>query len=438
MSAGPARVALLREAGEAYAAAACAVPSTYPLINAATLSFLGGEKARAAGFAHQTLDLLASGVHEPDTRYWLAATRSEALLLLGREAEARAALRDAIAGTPDAWEDHAATLRQFRLILAEQRRPDHWLDLFTPPPAVHYAGPIGIGVSDAELERSIEAAVTAIRPGTASGALAAGFDIVAAEVLHRNGVQLHLVLPSGVADFVEISVRPFGQDWLARFERVMADAAMVETIDEPSGLSAGAVILAEEMALGLAVREAHTRDAEMVMLRMKGAGPDRASSDGLGSRTIEAVGGNVAEPLVPALPATPPRPVATVGCGPEVAEKLGRLAGEHVLSMPAGAFAPCTNLATAAEIAAILFDSDSTAPVILDYGLADADGSMDSSRLDILLRLRSPGYPIATRSAALALDGMATPFKTVVAGESTGLGVPLEFFSLWRVTPPGR
>jgi hypothetical protein len=432
------RAALLGRAADAYVAAARLAPATYPLINAATLSLLGGTPVRAAQLATETLALLDSGAHEPETRYWLGATRAEALLLLGRETEARVALRAAVAGTPDAWEDHAVTLRQFRLILAEQHRADDWLDAFRPPPAIHFAGPIGIDASDARLEASIEAAAAAIRPGTATGALAAGFDIVAAEILHRHGAQLHLILPGAVADFVDASVRPYGADWLARFERLMSDAAIVETIDEQSGLSAGAIVLAEEMALGLAVREARARDADMVMLRMKGAGPDRSSAGDSRLRTVEVVGGVVAPPVTPIRLGPPERPCALVGCGSETTAVLAQRAGTGTHLLPSGAFAIVEGLAEAACIATALFDTDNTAPVVLDYGLAGSDGSMDTSRLDALLRLPSPGYPLATRSAALALDALNTSFKTVIAGESASLGTSFEFFSLWRVTPLGR
>ena len=141
---GSERSALLLGAAEAYEAAARLTPATYPLINAATLSLLSGAAGRATRLAADALALLDSGAHEPDTRYWLGATRAEALLLLDREVEARAALREAIAGTPRAWEDHAVTIRQFRLILAEQGKSAAWLDACRPPATLHFAGPIGI------------------------------------------------------------------------------------------------------------------------------------------------------------------------------------------------------------------------------------------------------------------------------------------------------
>lgn len=432
---GAARTALLRKAADAYAAAAKLAPATYPLINAATLSLLGGAPARAAQRAAETLALLESGAHEPDTDYWLGATRAEALLLLGREIEARAALREAIAGTPRAWEDHAVTLKQFRLILAEQGRAADWLDPFRPPAAVHFAGPIGVGVNDLLLEWSLDSALAAIRPGTAIGALAAGFDIVAAEILQRGGAQLHLILPGSIDAFVEASVRPFGGDWLARFERLLADATAVETSDAPEGMSAAAVALAEEMALGLTAREARMRGADAVMLRIKGAGPDRAVAGNPALRLVEVTGGEVATPGGAASLEPPARPTAILGCGPGLADELGRLAGNPARVTSLGALAAVDDLAEAAGIATALFDADRAGGVALDYGISRPGRPLETARVELLLAIPPRGFPLATCAAALALEARGAPFQTAVAGGSTHAASSFDFFSLWRSAP---
>ena len=111
-SEGMERSALLREAQRAYLQAANSSRATYPLINAATLAFLNNSADEAADLARKVLALLDSGNHVQETRYWLAATAAEAQLLLGNQAASQAALSQAMAAAPDAWEDHAATLRQ--------------------------------------------------------------------------------------------------------------------------------------------------------------------------------------------------------------------------------------------------------------------------------------------------------------------------------------
>ena len=432
---GAARTALLQEAAEAYATAAELTPATYPLINAATLSLLGGAPARAAKLATETLARLDSGAYEPDTAYWLGATRAEALLLLDREVEARAALREAVAGTPRAWEDYAVTIRQFRLILAEQSKSAAWLDACAPPPTVHFAGPIGIAPDDARLKSAIDAAIVAIAPGMAVGALAAGFDIVAAERLVRAGVELHVMLPGTVVAFVDASVAPAGVAWRARFDALLAAAASVETLDLPAGLSAGAAILAEEMALGCAVRNARSFGVDAVMLRMAGTTGVADPVERAGLRRVEVPGAVLGDRAASVALAAPDRPLALLGCCHVAADALAGLSPSAVQPTPAGVISVWDDLDAAAEAATSLFYADPDSHAVLDYAPACADGAPDSAALDALLAIPAPRYPIVTRAAALALDARGTPFRIAVAGESAGLARSVEYFSLVDVSP---
>ena len=431
------RSALLTQAAEAYAAAARLAPATYPLINAATLALLGGARERSARLASETLALLDSGAHEPETRYWIGATRAEALLLLGRGGEARAALRAAIAGTPRAWEDHAVTIRQFRLILAELGEPAAWLDACRPPPMLHFAGPIGIASDDGQLARAIEMAIAPIAPGVAVGALAAGFDIVAAEALLRAGTELHIVLPSAPEAFVEASVLPSGAAWRPRFDALLAAAARVDTLDLSAGLSAGGALLAEEMALGCVMREARSLDVDAIMLRMKGSARDSDPDERAGLRRIAVRGAASAGATGVSLD-QPDRPVALLGCRHAAADRLADLAGGPVHLTPAGVFATRDDLGEAASLAIALFHADPDTHPVLDYVPACADGSADTAAIDALLAIPAPRYPIATRQAALALDVRDGSFRTAVAGASAGLTGTVEYFSLVdaAVTPP--
>lgn len=426
---GAARSALLREAGETYAEAARAAPATYPLINAATLSLLGGARGRAAQLAAETLALLESGVYAPDTRYWLAATRAEALLLLDREVEARAALREAIAGTPRAWEDHAVTLRQFRLILAEQDRPAAWLDACRPPAPIHFAGPIGIAADDMRLMASIEAAIASNGAGIAVGALAAGFDIIAAELLVRAGAELHVLLPAAPEAFVAASVVPAGGRWRSRFEALLAQAAHVDILDLPAGLSAGATSLAEEMAIGCAVRSARLFDVDAVLLRLADNGAP-FGADRPGIRRVEVQGGTAGAGGLD-LP-LPDRAITLLGCRHAAATLLTELTGIPAQILPTGAVFVLDDLVAAADMALTLFDTAEATHVVLDHLPPFPDGSPDTSAIEALLAIPARSYPLTTRSAALVLEARGAPFRLALAGASDGIAGSVEFFSLWR------
>ncbi len=102
---GVARRRLCLKAASAYARAGAIGGALYPLINAASLSLLGGKRDRARALAQQVLDRDERGEDDPETPYWRAATQAEALLLLGEIAKAKREFKDAIARAPLAYED---------------------------------------------------------------------------------------------------------------------------------------------------------------------------------------------------------------------------------------------------------------------------------------------------------------------------------------------
>jgi len=267
---GEERESIFRDAATAYAAAAAASRATYPLINAASLSLLGGDLAQARAYAREVLSSLVTHPDEPETPYWRAATRAEALLLLAREAEARAAFAEAVALAPQAWEDHASTLRQFALILAEQGRDASWLDAHRPPRSLHFTGHMSFDARvarRAHLDESIAAILDAEKVHFGYGALAAGADIIVAEALVARGAELHAVLPGGPEAFAAVSVDPFGKGWRRRYEALLAAAATIHTVrPEATPPDAEMVALGDEVAMGAAAINARRLESEAIRL----------------------------------------------------------------------------------------------------------------------------------------------------------------------------
>lgn len=270
------RARLWREAGDAYARAADLSGATYHLINAATLALLAGDRAMAEERARRVLDKLDAGDTGPETPYYLGATRAEALLLLGRTGEARTALEAACRLAPEAWEDHASTLRQFSLILETLGGDATWLGPLQPPRSLHFAGHMGVADS-AELRARIDALFDEERIGFAWGALAGGADLIVAEAVLARGAELHLVLPTPATLFRTESAVPLGGDWPTRFDAVLEQAASVQVV-EP-GLAATTMLhirLAAEIAMGKAVMKAASLASEAVQLLL--ADPETATS----------------------------------------------------------------------------------------------------------------------------------------------------------------
>ncbi len=280
-SEGEARRRFLLQAADAYARAASLSGATYPLINAASLSLLAGDASASQRLAVDTLARLDTGPDQAETPYYLAATRAEALLLLGRTAEARATLEGAVALAPRAWEDHASTLRQFARILTALGQDAGWLDALRPPRALHFAGHMAVSPHDDEAVRAVAEVVAAERIGFGYGALAAGADILVAEALLAAGAELHVVLPAQRDSFREASVAVADPGWAARFDAVIARADTVETVARAAeGPHLPAIRLAAEVAMGRAVMQASRLATEAVQLLLL---DDPAATGGSGA-----------------------------------------------------------------------------------------------------------------------------------------------------------
>ena len=251
---------LYDEAATAYAQAAAIKADSYPLINAASLSLLGSKKEHSAKIAAHVIELLENNPDEGENAYWRGATKAEALLLMGQESEARAALSHAIEQIPHAWEDHAATIAQFSAILLHQGRSRAWLDEHRPPCSIHYSGIIRLENDD--ISSKIDDYIDTEKPSFAYGSLAAGADILFAQSFlryknERNPeAELHITLPFPIDQFLALSVAPFGEKWIAYFEEVLpeADSVTIMGLEDPPYRPA--VALADTISMGQALRHA--------------------------------------------------------------------------------------------------------------------------------------------------------------------------------------
>ena len=133
-AAGEAQRLFYLQSAEAYRRAAALQPATYPLINAATLSLLSGDRGQARGRSRgEVLERIAREPDEPETPYWRAATEAEALLLLGRIEEAQAALAAAIAAAPTPGRTMPRRCASSSRSRRRSARDAAWLDLLRPP-----------------------------------------------------------------------------------------------------------------------------------------------------------------------------------------------------------------------------------------------------------------------------------------------------------------
>jgi tetratricopeptide (TPR) repeat protein len=410
-AAGAERRALFAQSGAAYAQAATLRPDSYPLINAAAMTLFAGDNASAASIARDVLTLVDGDPSQGETPYWREATRAEALLLLGRMADAKASLAAAIRLAPQAWEDHASTLRQFAAILAERREDSSWLDQHRPAPSLHFSGILGIAPEDADAAYRIHAAILEIAPGAGYGALAAGADIIAAEALLARGAELHVVLPAGIGQFRQSSVTPFGMAWNARFDALIGAATSLTICSDDDEPSRAGIALADYHAMGLAAERAALLESRAVAMRIEPS--DRPA---LGDPWL-ASGRPIIHVAVPVSAPSPDR----------IRLKDGRLlfflapGGDADVAEPMG-------YASLAEVIPAM--RRSVASAAIDCRVDD-----DRSITVALLENAAPGTVVASMAAAMALMAEGRAERIEPLGEMETAQGPTRVYAI-RLTEP--
>lgn len=282
-SQGARRIAFARASRHRYEALSRRFGGVYGAINAATMTLVAGDRSGAAERAATVLRAPAQQGAVGEAAYYEAASRAEALFLVGDQEAARRRLEQALALAPNAYAAHASTLRQMEMLCLEIGVDPAWLAPFRPPACAHFTGHIH-NVCASALRASLDETLRAERIGFGYGGLAAGADIVFAEALIEAGGELHVVLPINRAAFIDVSVAPFGENWLERFERCMARAASIRyASQDPYRGDEQVFAYASQFAMGCAVLRAQTLATEAVQLAVwdgrAAPGPAGVSAD---------------------------------------------------------------------------------------------------------------------------------------------------------------
>jgi hypothetical protein len=292
---GDVRRAALGEAFEAYRAVYRESGDSFPGINAATLALLSGREEEARRLAEA---LLADPTVAASADYYMAVTKAEALLVLGRASEAREALA---AEAVRVSRDHGArstSRRQLALVadhlgLAAAERAA-LLDALRAPSVAHFAGHMFAADPSAEarLRAEIERALGEEEVGFAYGALACGADILFAEALLARGAELHVVLPFDEQDFVAHSVLPGGDAWLPRYRACLAGATSVTAATNIRYFGdADQFGYQSRMAMGMArLRAEHLHSGAVQLVVWDGAAASGPAGTGADVAAWEAAG----------------------------------------------------------------------------------------------------------------------------------------------------
>ncbi|TXI42586.1 MAG: hypothetical protein E6Q57_14760 [Mycobacterium sp.] len=260
----------LSAAARAYEAAADRVDRPYTTVNAATLWALAGERGRSERLARRARTLVD---RTDDETYWSAAIRAEAALVLGDLGAAATALSEAGRRAGGDRAARASTTRQLRRLCDARDVDPAILTSITNPAVLHFTGHMAL--PGGRLDPSnLEAVGTAVSSWVESnqvsgawGSLACGGDLIITEALLDRGVGLHIVLPFSVDEFVDVSVRPGGEQWVERFHRCLASAESVMICcDSPFLGDDDLFTYASRVAMGEARRRSVELDADAVQL----------------------------------------------------------------------------------------------------------------------------------------------------------------------------
>ena len=268
------RQGLLKDAADEYARVYVKFEGSFPAVNAATLYLLAGNDAAAHHWAETTLEACAR--EQPGSevgKYYREASVAEALLVKGDAEGAKAAIERAGSFEGVEYAAHSTTVRQLTMICEARGIDVSILKPITVPYVLYFAGhiiapPGAAGRFPADQEDQVRAEIDrfldAEKPSVAYGSLAAGADIMFAEACIEKGIELHVVMPFNIWNFIAVSVRPAGREWVERFVRCLdmardgdGSAVRVTYATEGKFLSDESLFMyGAELAMGLALLRA--------------------------------------------------------------------------------------------------------------------------------------------------------------------------------------
>lgn len=211
----------------------------YPLINAATLTLLGGDHGRAQALARDTL------AEATDSNYWSQVSRAEALLIL-KDVEKAATVLEAASASPVPPSDLATTKRQLSRICAANDMPASVLSSIRIPSVLYYRAGAAAGDDTSPPDPDIQSQIRTLNPGFAYGSLANTGDILIAEALLDMGVELNVVLPYRADEFARACIPP---GWSARFDSCIRRATSLSFVLDND-------VLHHECVLAMSARQA--------------------------------------------------------------------------------------------------------------------------------------------------------------------------------------
>ncbi len=247
-----------------------ATGSHYSAINAATLYLFAGGPDRAQEMANSAIEMSLS---DEGLRYYPLVTQAEAYLLKGMPDKAKQYIEEAAKYNENNLQTRARTHNQLKLVCNYLGVSTDILESLLPETVIHYCGHIfdqhrPLDEREGrELADRIEKVIADRHCAVAYGSLAAGADIMLAEAILRSGSELNVWLPFGRESFCDEMVRPYGEDWVSRFNDCMEKARTVSYATESDFLGESSLFnFCSDVAMGMAIMRAHSLNARVMQI----------------------------------------------------------------------------------------------------------------------------------------------------------------------------
>lgn len=252
----------------------------FPAINVASMHALAGAQDEAEHWA-----AVADKSAESDPSYYGLATRAEAAAIRGDSDALSVHLANAMRVVNEDFAAMRTTRQQLDRLLREKGLDSKsLLAELAPPKVVHFCGHLVAPAGSSgrfpaqetpRVKAEIAALLAAQNVGFGVGSLAAGADILIAEALLDAGGAFDAILPFQREEFVDVSVRSCGEEWVPRFEACLAAARSVTYVTEDAYLGDDDLFnYASHLGMGLARLRSERLGAELGQLAVwDGAGP---------------------------------------------------------------------------------------------------------------------------------------------------------------------
>mgnify|MGYP002336149188 CR=1 FL=1 len=204
-----------------------ATKNYYTGINAAAMSAMIMQSSKSKDIAKEIISMIHAETHD----FWELATLGEACLLVKDTTKAVEFYLKTRKAAGNDWGKISSVYNQLWLLNHYIPVQKEVMRIFSPPGIIAFIGhmidhpdrkaPRFPAFIEEEIKNSITNNLRTINAHIGFSSVACGSDILFAEAMGELGRELNLFLPFNVADFIEVSVRFAGENWVDRFKSLL-------------------------------------------------------------------------------------------------------------------------------------------------------------------------------------------------------------------------